>query len=178
LNDDPAFNLARPGAKSSYAYGRFNIERTFRLPGDFSWIIRGLAQVANGNLVTTEQLGLGGYATVRGYDELESLGDRGFFMSNELRTPPFSPLHLARKNAPVDEKLQLLTFWDYGETQNVQLLAGEDPHVLLSSVGGGLRYSLTKHLSLRFDYGWQLVKVTGSHEPSNSRSHIGVVATF
>jgi hemolysin activation/secretion protein len=178
LNDDPAFNLARPGAKSSYAYGRFNLERTFRLPGDFSWIIRGLAQVANGNLVTTEQLGLGGYATVRGYDELESLGDRGFFMSNELRTPPFSPLHLARKNAPVDEKLQLLTFWDYGETQNVQLLAGEDPHVLLSSVGGGLRYSLTKHLSLRFDYGWQLVKVTGSHEPSNSRSHIGVVATF
>ncbi len=179
LNSDGDFARSRPpSAKASYGYGRFNLERATKLPGDFTWIVRGIAQVASGNLLPSEQLGMGGYATVRGYEEREGNGDQGFFISNELRTPPLSLLHLFTKKVALEDKLQLLGFWDYGEVDNIELLSGEKPHYFFSSVGPGLRYSLSRHFSLRFDYGWQLLNsgldTTGQH----SRGHVGVVATY
>ena len=176
-NTDRFFNFSRPFAKAQYAYARFNIERTTRLPADFSWIIRGMVQIADGNLLPSEQLGLGGFATARGYGERDGNGDQGFFVSNELRTPTVSLWRYFSKTAPQGEGLQLLAFWDYGQVQNVKLLADEDPRILFSSVGAGLRYKLSRHFSLRFDYGWQLVD-TGLKTPYNSRGHIGVVATY
>jgi hemolysin activation/secretion protein len=177
LNNDTAFNLARPGAKAEYAYARFNAERATRLPYDFSWVLRGMAQIADANLLPSEQLGMGGYATVRGYDEREASGDQGFFMSNEIRTPAISVLRYISSKLNVDDHLQFLGFWDYGQVSNLHLQVGEDPHVLLNSVGAGLRFSISRHFSLRYDYGWQLVD-TGLHSPYNSRSHLGVVATY
>jgi hemolysin activation/secretion protein len=177
LNNDTAFNNSRTLAKASYAYARLNLERATRLPAGFTWILRGIAQISDGNLLPSEQLGLGGFATARGYAEREGNGDQGFFVSNELRSPPFSFLRQFSKRVSPEEKLQLLAFWDYGEVQNVNLLGGERPHIWLSSVGAGLRYNFTRHFSLRFDYGWQL-KDTGLETPYNSRGHIGVVATY
>ena len=191
-NTDEAFNLSRPGAEANYAYARFNLERVTVLPWNFTWIIHGGAQIADGNLLPSEQLGMGGYATARGYEEREGNGDQGYLISNELRTPPFSVLgflskedpdaqtsilHPARKTAPLEEKIQLLAFWDYGQVSNVELLSGEDAHIVFSSVGVGIRYSLSRHLALRFDYGWQLMD-TGLGSPDNSRGHLGVTATY
>ena len=178
LNTDQAFNKSHEFAKAEYGYARFNLERSTRLPADFTWIIRGGAQVATGNLLASEQLGVGGYATVRGYDDLESLMDQGYFISNEIRTPPFSLLHLFSKASSLDDQLQLLGFVDYGRNGNVKLTFDETAHIELSSVGVGLRYSLTRHFALRFDYGWQLVTTGLGPKGQDSRGHIGVVATY
>lgn len=179
LNTDRFFNFSRPFAQAEYLYGRFNLERTTRLPADFSWIMRGIIQVADGNLLPSEQLGMGGYATVRGYSEREGNGDRGYFFSTELRTPPVSLSHYFTNKPLKGEGLQLLGFWDWGQIENVDLRSDEDPHVVFSSVGVGLRYSLTRHFSLRFDYGWQLVDSYLETAPDyNSRAHIGVTATY
>jgi hemolysin activation/secretion protein len=179
LDTDDAYNAARTGAKANYVYARANIERATRLPGDFSWIIRGIGQIADHNLLPSEQLGLGGYATARGYDERESAGDRAWFISNELRTPAFSVFRFLNKSEAIDEKLQLLAFWDYGATQPKSPETSEDKYILFSSVGAGLRYSFTRHFALRFDYGWQL-RDSGAVGASthDSRGHIGVVATY
>jgi len=178
LNSDPAFELARPLSKANYAYGRASAERVTRLPGDFSWIIRAIGQVASGNLLPSEQLGMGGYATVRGYEEREGNGDEGYFFSNELRTPAVSLVHLFTKKFTFEDKLQLLGFWDYGEISNVHLLSSERPEYHFSSVGPGLRYTLSTHFSLRFDYGWQLHDSGLSPVQQNSRAHLGVVVTY
>ena len=178
LNTDEAFNLARPQAKADYIYGRFNAERVTRLPGDFSWIVRGIAQVANGNLLPSEQLGMGGFSTARGYEEREANGDQGYFFSNELRTPAVSIIHLFTQKFPWDDRVQILGFWDYGEVGNINLLSGEKPHYRFSSVGPGLRYTMSRHLSLRFDYGWQLLDSGLNPNGQHSRGHIGVVATY
>ncbi|MBI4026248.1 MAG: hypothetical protein HY360_14775 [Verrucomicrobia bacterium] len=68
-------------------------------------------------------------------------------------------------------------FWDYGSAENFRLLTGEDPHVPLSSVGPGMRYSITPYLSVRADYGFQLYD-TGANMRSNSRWHIGAVLSY
>jgi hemolysin activation/secretion protein len=183
-NTDEFFDPAHPGAKAAYVYGRVNLERGTRLPANFSWIIRAVGQIADGNLLPSEQLGMGGYASARGYEEREGNGDQGFLISNELRTPPFGFLRLFNKRiSPEQEKLQLLGFWDYGEVENVDLQPGDDPHTWFSSIGAGLRYNFTRHFSLRFDYGWQLIHRSGRDDPrlptpDASRAHVGVVAAF
>jgi hemolysin activation/secretion protein len=179
-NTDEAFQAARSFAKSDYVYLKLGLERVTRLPEDFSLILRGALQVSDGNLLGSEQFGLGGYSTVRGYDEREANGDEGYLLSAEVRSPPISFMALTGISSVVKEltdQLQLLAFFDYGQVQNVDLLPGEDPHVQLASVGPGFRYALSSYMSLRFDYGWQLYD-TGLNQRNNSRGHVGVVISY
>lgn len=172
-DNDAAYNFSTPNAKSEYLYARANLERTTMLPADFSWVVRAMGQVASGNLLPSEQFGLGGFATVRGYEERQGNGDNGYFLSQELRTPPLSIFHLAGQDFSIHDQLVFLGFWDYGE---VDTLHGGG-HTPFSSMGAGLRYDISRHLSLRFDYGWQLLNA-GVNSSHSSRSHIGVVASF
>lgn len=177
-NTDTAFDLARPLSKANYAYGRASAERLTTLPFGFNWIIRGIGQVADGNLLPSEQLGMGGYSSARGYEEREGNGDEGYFISNELRTPTINLSHFFTKKAAWEDKLQFLGFWDYGEISNVHLLSSEAPHYRFSSVGPGLRYTLSTHFSLRFDYGWQLHDSGLSPVRQHSRAHLGLTVTY
>lgn len=177
-NEDADFATQRRFSSASYAYARLNIQRETRLPQDFLWVVRGLGQLADGNLQGSEQLGLGGGTTVRGYDEREANGDRGWLISTELLTPPLPLLRNFDKDLP--EGLRLLAFWDHGEAHRIDTIPGEDPHLVLSSVGVGLRYNFNRNASVRFDYGWQ-IKDTGPanpHDPQNSRGHLAVQLSF
>jgi len=180
-NEDTAFGDPavgqHEGAEANYYYGRLTLERVTRLPWNFSWILRGGAQLASGNLIPSEQLGVGGYNTVRGYDEREANGDRGFVVSTELRTPALTVLGRVPKWKMPDQ-LQFLAFTDYGMAESVNLADGErSAH--LWSVGGGLRYTINRYLSFRFDYAVQL-RDSKAPAPSDfgSRAHIGVIASF
>lgn len=175
-NSDEAFDQARAFAASEYYYGRLSLGRQTGLPGRFAWVFTGTLQLSSENLLPSEQLGLGGYTTVRGYDEREVNTDQGWILSNEIRTPAFSPLmDLGLKQA--QDRLQLLGFFDYGVGHNRQLLPEEDAHRILSSVGVGLRLTIRRNLELRFDYGWQLTDA-GTDNPDSSRGHIVARATF
>jgi hemolysin activation/secretion protein len=130
--------------------------------------------MADGNLVPSEQFGLGGSHTVRGYEERTTSGAEGFVISNELRAPSFSPGKFMDKTAK--DELQLLGFFDYGQTSNPILLRNEDPHVSLMSAGVGLRYQVSRFLSVRFDFGWQLQNDDPFSRAGRSRGH--VMASF
>lgn len=175
-NRDINFSASRASAKAEYAYGRFNFNRVTKLPWDFSWTLRGLYQLSEANLLGSEQFGLGGYSTVRGYEEREANGDNGYLLSTEVRTPPVSPGTWLKMKSARDQ-LQVLGFFDYGGTQNYSLLPAEDPHRQLASVGPGLRYSVSPYLTLRFDYGWQLYP-TGSGNRFHERGHLGIVIAY
>jgi hemolysin activation/secretion protein len=82
----------RPGATANYVYGRIGLDRTTPLPADTSWWAHGVVQHSNASLLATEQFGLGGVGTVRGYDAYAVEGDEGWLLSNELRSPFY---HLA-----------------------------------------------------------------------------------
>jgi hemolysin activation/secretion protein len=176
-NDDADFNTQHAGAEANYYYGRLMFERVTRLPWDMSWIVRGGGQLASGNLIPSEQLGVGGYNTVRGYDEREANGDRGLVASAELRSPAYSVLGRIQK-WQVPDQLQFLAFTDYGIAESVHLEPGESSSHLWS-VGGGLRYTINRYLTFRFDYGVQL-RDSEAPVPSDygSRAHIGVIASY
>jgi hemolysin activation/secretion protein len=173
-NDDEAFDAARAGSQSEYWYGTLGIDRVTRLPFDLTWALSANGQIADGNLQSTEQFLLGGYATVRGYDELAASGDSGVFVRNEIYTPAIPLLRTAGIDRFTD-RLQLLAFHDFGVASVADPLDGEDENVQLQSVGVGLRWQFEKNLSLRFDYGWQIDDIGLA---DNSRAHLGVTVSY
>jgi hemolysin activation/secretion protein len=180
-NNSQDFNNLRSRSTAYYFYTRLNAERITRLPADFSWVIRALGQYAPiERLQPSEELALGGYSTLRGYDERIILGDSGWVVSNELRTPPLHFTDYVHLKIPRDE-LQFLAFFDYGavrvnDPQSDDQIAG-NPNKTLYSVGGGLRYAIGSNLSLRFDYGYPLTQKQ-LNERQHGRVHIGALVSF
>ena len=175
-NNDTAFSGAHTLANSHYVYDTIALGRVTRLPGDWSLILRATLQYSDSNLVPSEQLGFGGYDTIRGYDEREVNADEGYLFSTEVRTPPIRIGELLG-HPEVHDQLQLLGFWDYGAGHNNTPLPGEAYETPLSSLGGGVRFAINTYLSLRFDYGFQLLK-TGLDGDHGSRSDLGVVVSY
>lgn len=156
-NRDASFDVSRARAKARYAYVRFGMSRATRLSHDFSWATELHLQLSTGNLLGSEQMGLGGYGTVRGYDEYAAVGDDGLVWRNELRTPASSLLHKLNA-AGLHDSLQALAFVDYGMVRNVHRLPGEHSTSLMS-VGVGLRYTIDPYVTFRADYGWRLKEI-------------------
>ena len=175
-NNDAAFNAAHTLATSGYTYDTLTMQRLNRLPGDWSLILRSTIQWSDANLAPSEQLGFGGDDSIRGYDEREVNADEGYLFSTELRTPPVSFGKLSGLSK-VHDGLQFLGFWDYGAASNHTLLPGEADETPLSSVGAGLRYNIGNYVSVRYDYGFQLLS-TGLDARHGSRSDLGVVLSY
>jgi hemolysin activation/secretion protein len=177
-NKDAAFQAQAnsPFAKSKYIYDMVRLTRTTRLPQDASWVMRVIEQVSDRDLLPSEQLGAGGFDSVRGYDERAANGSIGLLITAELRTPPFQPVKLLR-GTEIGEQAQLLAFWDYGSVREKQTAPGARSSSELESVGMGLRYSVARVLDFRLDYGWQLRKLPGAAGRSQL-GHLSVTVSY
>jgi hemolysin activation/secretion protein len=174
-NTDTNFNASRANASADYYYTNISLSRVTLLPYDFSWLVDLQLQLASDNLLGNEQLGIGGYHTVRGYDEYEVVGDEGFTARTEIRTPTWSVLDYLNIDAP-DDEIQFLAFIDYGIVSNVDRLTGENSTDLIST-GVGLRYSISPYLTFRADYGWQLEEVSDGVDKAN-RLHASLILAY
>jgi hemolysin activation/secretion protein len=174
-NEDFKALSGRADTPAHYIYARLNAERLTRLPLNFSWVLRLQGQLADHNLLPSEQLGLGGYSTVRGYEERLHSGDEGIIINNELRTPPWKIGGLFPDGT---DFLQGLAFFDYGTTSihDPDPTVDENPHPTLYSVGAGVRWTASTHISFRFDYGWALTE--RDLIDKNARAHIGALVSF
>ncbi len=113
--------------------------------------VRGDVQLSPDNLVSFEQIGLGGLDSVRGYRQDTLLTDNGVLGSVELRLPVF---RFAGGNGLV----QLAPFLDVGTGWN----SGGQPNpdtTSLVSLGVGLQLELGNQLSARLDFGKPLVDI-------------------
>lgn len=146
------FECKRHGAQADFMYLRADLQRRHTLPRDFLLTGRVSAQIANQPLVNNEQFGAGGFESVRGYPEVQLLGDNGFQGSVALQTPRL-PWDLA--------DLRLLAFLDGAFTHNYRRLDTDLSYGIVSA-GFGLR--LRSPDSLRFlsgfssalDFAWPL----------------------
>ncbi|WP_017303213.1 ShlB/FhaC/HecB family hemolysin secretion/activation protein [Spirulina subsalsa] len=112
-----------------------------RLVGDSTLILRGTWQWSDRPLVPSEQLGMGGLGTVRGYRQDSLLRDHGFSGSAEWRFPVLKLPEVQFLVAPfVDFGLG----WNQGESSDWDSLA---------SLGLGLQWLIGDRLSARLDWG-------------------------
>ena len=176
-NNTQQFQEVVPNSVASYVYGKFNLNRTFVLPYKFTISGNFNGQLASAPLMPTEQYGLGGYNTVRGYDERSANGENAYVFNTELRTPPGSIFKIFG-NQEVDDTIQFLAFFDYGFVGNIKPVPGSlEQTVFLMSVGPGLRYNIDRFVSVRFDWGFQLHQAPiGS--VTGSRAELSVTAAY
>jgi hemolysin activation/secretion protein len=170
----------RPGASPDYAYFRLDLSRVTQLPWNFSLINELTWQVVDTNMLPSEQMNMGGFNAVRGYDDRNlSNTDEGWVVRNELRTPPVSLLQFF-KNDKLRDQLQFLFFFDFGVANAyagpITLNNGKSvSEVPMGGIGPGIRYSVNSWLSVRADYGFQLYD-TG--EDRSGRWHLGVMLVY
>jgi len=154
-NTTSAFQNIDGGADAQYIYGKFSLNRLFRLPGDAAILLSGQIQQADSNLMPSESFGIGGYDTVRGYDQRSANGDNAYLGNIEIRTPPISFWQIAGAGEAVDQFI-FLVFLDYGQVLQYSSDTTTSQNWHLMSVGPGLRYNIGPYFNVRFDWGFQL----------------------
>ena len=113
-------------------------------------ILKSSAQLADQELLSAEQFGIGGFGSVRGYRQDELLTDNGLFASAEVRFPV---LRIPEWNGT----LQLTPFADIGTGWNH---GGQKLDTnTLASVGLGLLWQQSDRFTARLDWGIPLVSV-------------------
>ncbi|MEH1948031.1 MAG: ShlB/FhaC/HecB family hemolysin secretion/activation protein [Nostoc sp.] len=120
------------------------------LAPDSLLLIRGKMQLASRRLLPSEQFGLGGINSVRGYRQNLLLADNGAFASVELRLP------IARVSQ-WNGLLQVTPFVDLGTAWNNSSSRYETN--TLASVGLGLRWSQGNNFNVGVEWGIPLVSV-------------------
>jgi hemolysin activation/secretion protein len=191
-NKDPYYLAQYPYAKANYLYDHLVIERVTGLPPDsdmaksLGWfggatlITKFVGQIANRNLLPSEQLGAGGADSVRGYDERVANGARGVLASQEIRTPTFSLAKwILNTDSPFNDSTQLGAFFDYGSVSDKQTLPGAPNSIELTSAGLSLHTLSGPDANVRIDlnYGWQLRKLPYTNDHSQF-GHVAVTAAY
>jgi len=167
-NNDEDFEAFRHGAGAAYLYGRARAVWVRQLPARWSLRLSGNLQLADDALLPTEQLGLGGYDAVRGYQERDYLADSGYALSAELRTPAYE-LPLPGSSGA---RLQLLAFLDHGRGWRDEAVDAVDSRRTFLGTGTGARLRIGDTLSARADLGIPLREARGP------RAHVGVTLSY
>ncbi len=149
------YDSLRPGAKNQWIYGTLLFKQVYQLPKSFSFFFSALGQLSSETLLPSEQLGIGGYNTVRGYDEREYNVDSGLILNLEARTPPISFITNIR-HAKMNDALQFLWFLDFGYGNDYTQIPGIPSKDYLAGTGPGFRYTLDPYITTRLDWGFKL----------------------
>lgn len=140
LGDDWArFDAKRYMARQSFIALKLDAETTQTTGSDIQLNSRFTSQWSPDPLISNEGFSLGGMSSVRGYYESEAIGDYGFALQTELRSPDFAS---ALGGGLVNE-LRLHAFLDSGyvgihhplESQR----ATRDQHLVSTGIGGRLK---------------------------------------
>lgn len=148
-DNDAAFNTSRLGATARYAYIQSSAQRDVAIGAGFSLYARGVLQWTPNTLLPSEELGLGGDTSVRGYEPYVVLGDRGWDLQTELRTPPLA-------FGTTGTALQPFLFIDAGHAWNRIDEPAEQNNGSLVSAGAGLRFQMSRFVAVRGTVGFPL----------------------
>lgn len=157
-NTGEAYRDTRAGADEDWRALHFG-GRLRRRVSDWLVVARFDGQYAGAPLIPGEQFGLGGARSVRGLEEREVLGDRGYRAGLEIWTPRIRPVGL-----------RLVGFLDGGRVKREASEPGEIATQAVASAGLGLRWGWRSRLSLNLDWGHVL---NGVEDPAGQSTRTG-----
>lgn len=145
---------------SNFIYLHADLSHEHDLPAGFQVFARTHGQLADQQLLNTEQIAGGGLDSVRGYLEAETLADSGIFGTFELRSPSLLAWwHGAKDNKDETAKNEwrIYAFTDAGYLKVMSALPEQAGHYSLASVGLGSRVNLFDHVHGTLDCGLPLI---------------------
>jgi len=138
---------------------------------DWTFDLRARGQIATQPLVATEQIGIGGTDSVRGYLDREKTGDNGYVLEMELHTPSYRNFLGGRFR----EQIQGTLFWDNAEVWLYEDPASPRMHSRLESFGVGVRAGFFETISTELFLAEPMIETESSSGP---RLHFRVALGF
>ena len=139
-NDGATYALTRFGAESDWDLLQLNGDVSYRLPRDFLLRTLFASQWAGEALIPGEQFGLGGWRSVRGFNERAVTGDNGMRVTFETWSPAVAQWY----------GIRFLVFVDLGIRDREDVQIGEVDTDTLSSAGLGARWQWNSSLTCEF----------------------------
>ncbi len=164
-NGDDRYGAARAGADRKWDLWRAGADLAYGFkPG---WSVNGRlrTQYSGNALISGEQFGIGGAFSVRGLQEREIAGDRGYTLSLELLTPRV-------------RDIQPLAFFDEGARTLTIAVPGSQSVERVASLGAGLRWNWRSRLDVTADYAYVLNGVAGGTDSGHTRLHVALFYRF
>lgn len=163
-HEDQAINPSRGDPDVRFERYSLNLVRIQKLYGNTNLMLRGWVQHTDQRLLPMEQVSVGGYGTVRGYEPVFARsGDRGYNLSAELI---FAPPYMADKELfgqRLAQLVQFALFYDTGGVFRMEPLStGEAKREYLSGFGCGLRVFYKNRFSFKYDLGFPSSKYDGT----------------
>lgn len=164
------FDTARVGASASYSMLRLSANLTQALPAE--WQARAIfnGQYTRDALISGEQFGAGGAASVRGFEEREVSNDSGLVGNLEVYTPPLC--------TNTNWQCRILAFYDRARATRNNALPGEFRSISISSAGVGVSVQFQKNIDLQVDYGHVLHAEATATQTGDNRVHVRLGLTF
>ena len=166
----------RPHARNKYVYGRTEGRVVYHDTRGLSYAAQIRGQASSETLLPSEQYGLGGADTVRGYDERAFIADNAVNANVEIRSNAIKVLCGKNKLADLNDELIFLVFLDYGLGNNWHRSNGDKKTDWLLGVGPGLRYAINPYISFRCDWGIKLHRIQNDRDWS--KFHLGFQAGY
>ncbi len=172
VNNEDKFAEKRSGAHADYMYFSAGLSRTDTFAYDWQLLSRARAQLTDSPLIDNEQFSIGGFSSVRGYYESQTLGDYGYSAGLEMHTPS-----AARWFGDNLNDLRALLFYELGEVRIKDALPEQAIHQNLESVGTGVQLQALEHLRLLWNIAYPL-KDSDRVQQGDWRSYIRVNVDF
>ena len=172
-----AYDKLRPFAKNYWIYAKGFVKYLYKFPAPLNMMCFIRGQVSSQNLLPSEQIGLGGFDSVRGYDERQLNYDSGLIVNFELSSAAFSAVSNLTRFKGWRDNLQFLMFLDYGLGANHNLLPGEKIFDYLLGAGPAVRYLIDPWLTARLDLGFKLHKNL-SYTGGNAMWYFSLVTSY
>lgn len=164
---------SRANGHHDFLKGVATLTRVQQLPGLFSAMVSGTAQVSNEPLLASEEFSIGGPDFGRAYDSGEMTGDSGFAGLAELRYG--GPID----SNPYLQSYQAYTFVDYGQVRNQGSTGvGEVLKDSQTSAGLGIRFNAAHDLTGYVELDKPLNKPVASEGNEDSRLFFSVLKRF
>ena len=126
--------LSRPAGDPTFTKVNASVQRLQRVTSKVNLLVAAEGQLSNGALLSSEEFGVGGAYSARGYDPSEIVGDEGFSTTVEVQW-----------NDPINwnyvDSYQLFSFYDFGKVYNDDSTTSDDDDSI-ASVGVGARASI------------------------------------
>ncbi|PCI75002.1 hypothetical protein COB21_06125 [Candidatus Aerophobetes bacterium] len=165
----------RLGSTPLYAYARTSCKISWiTRQGNLLFITRG--QASTSRLLPSEQYGLGGLRTIRGYKERIINGDSAALFNFEYHTPHISLIELLSSKPKANDAFTLIGFYDYGIAFIHAPMSNEKKSQYLSSIGVGAHYQMGPYIKVALDWGFELHHVP--NDPNGQRLHFSCTASY
>jgi len=154
---DADYSNLRAGATPQYFYSRVSLALDQKLPYSMKMLVQGRGQFSISNLLPAEQFALGGFSTVRGYDERVVNGDNAICGNIEIKAPEFTVAGIWYPKA--GDSLTFLGFVDAGYGWYREAVADTPISQTLLGFGPGVRYNVSSYFTSRLDVGFPVLNV-------------------